>query len=404
MNKSVRSVEGSATLDVLRDALRSALDGTGPAVLPIPADAPAEVQVTYASASASGDLRVNDDVALVLLTSGSTGTPRAVLLTADALAASAAATATRLRGPGSWLLALPPTHVAGVQVLCRAIAAGTEVTAMDLAAGFTPAAFAAAVAQMPAGDCRYASLVPTQLHRLLDDADGTGLAAAARLDAVLVGGAAPSPTLLDRARAAGLAVRVTYGMTETCGGCVYDGVPLDGVHVRTDPSGRIEIAGPVLAAGYLDRPDLDAEAFVTDRDAAGGSSPTRWLRTSDVGALTPAGTLTVLGRADDVIVTGGLNVAPAAVEAELAALDGVGEVCVVGVPDDEWGQVVTAVVVASGAPPTLEAVRDHVARRLSAAAAPRRLVLVDRLPLRGPGKVDRAAALDLLTRTPRTTR
>ncbi|KGM11795.1 AMP-binding enzyme, partial [Cellulomonas carbonis] len=190
--------------------------------------------------------------------------------------------------------------------------------------------------------------------------------------------------LRARATALGLPVVRTYGMTETSGGCVYDGVPLDGVSVRL-VDGAVELAGPVLARGYLGRPDLDAAAFEHD----GGR---RWFRTQDVGSVDAGGRLAVLGRRDDVLVTGGAKVAPTAVEGEVATLDGVGEVCVVGVPDPEWGQAVTAVVVVgtSGRTPSLEEVRAHVARTLGAAAAPRHLVLVDALPLRGPGKVDRA--------------
>jgi len=163
---------------------------------------------------------------------------------------------------------------------------------------------------------------------------------------------------------------------------VYDGVPLTGVRVRVD--GTVHLAGPVLARGYLGRPDLDT-AFQMHDDV-------RWFRTGDLGTLA-RGVLHVRGRVDDVVVTGGVKVAPAAVEAALAAVRGVGEVCVVGVPDDEWGQVVTAVVVpARGAPaPTLAALRDAVVPTLGSAAAPRRLVLADALPQRGPGKVDRAA-------------
>jgi O-succinylbenzoic acid--CoA ligase len=240
------------------------------------------------------------------------------------------------------------------------------------------------------GGPRYTSLVPTQLVRLLQDDAAT--AALRSFDAVLLGGAAASPDLLARARAAEVPVVTTYGMSETCGGCVYDGRPLDGVSVRIDDAGRILLAGPVLADGYLGRPDLDAEAFVR---AAG----TRYLRTTDLGAWTD-GRLTVLGRADDVLVTGGVKVAPAPVEAVLGGVVGVGEVCVVGVPDPQWGQAVVAVVVPrpGTAPPTLAEVRAAVADRLGPAHAPRHLVVTDSLPVRGPGKIDRRAATLLATR------
>lgn len=423
-------------------ALGAALDGTGPAVLPVPADeAPAELSGPVP------DEVVPDEVALVVRTSGSTGAPRDVLLPAAALRASGEATAARLGGHGRWLLALPPVHVAGAQVLVRSLLAGTtpvvmapgpfraeaferavlELDAADVAAPAGPAGSRAAVAATtgaggpPAPRRRYTSLVPTQLHRLL--AAPRTLEALRTFDAVLVGGAATAAGLLADARAAGVRVVTTYGMSETCGGCVYDGVPLDGVDVDVDPvDGRVLLAGPVLATGYRDRPDLDAEAFVR----RGGR---RWLRTGDLGELVPVGAsgtaapgrrsggvatvpaaphdalapradgrvLRVLGRADDMIVTGGAKVAPASVERVLGALDGVADVCVVGLPDPEWGQSVTAVLVLHHGARTLvpDDVRAAVARSLGHAAAPRAVVVVESLPLRGPGKPDRAAVVRL---------
>jgi o-succinylbenzoate---CoA ligase len=250
---------------------------------------------------------------------------------------------------------------------------------------FRPPAFVAATDALPDDLPRYTSLVPTQLVRLLDDPAGTD--ALGRYDAVLVGGAAATPTLLARARAAQVRVVTTYGMTETCGGCVYDGRPLDGVEVTLDDLGRVLLGGPVLAEGYLGRPDLDAVAFV--------GHPRR-LRTQDLGHLVD-GTLTVLGRADDVILSGGANVAPARVEAVLAELPGVAESCVVGVPDAEWGQSVVAVVVLrpGAGSPALDDVRRLVADRVGPTSAPRRLVVVPALPSRGPGKTDRSAVARL---------
>jgi len=386
VSRTLRTVpagpDGAAALLL---ALRAALAGTGPAVLSAP-----EPHAPAPSPTGPPEVpEVPDGVALVVATSGSTGAPRAVMLSARALRASAAATQARLGGPAQWLLTLPPTHVAGLQVLVRSILAGTEPV-VATPGGFRPDAFAADSARLT-GSRRYVSLVPTQLHRLLDDA-GAGLAALTTFDAVLVGGAATGDALLARAAAAGVQVVTTYGMSETCGGCVYDGTPLDGVRLALDDDGRILVAGAVLATGYLGRPDLDALAFTTIHGE-------RWLRTSDLGDLGPAGTgpLGVLGRADDVLVSGGTNVSPAAVERLLLQLPGLGDVCVVGVPDLEWGQLVTAVVVpAPGAPaPELAVLRAHVTRSLGAPSAPRRLVVTDRLPLRGPGKTDRRAATDL---------
>lgn len=372
-----------STVPALTAALAAALDGSGPAVLP--------VDGTEAAPADPGT--VPEDVALLVRTSGSTGTPREVMLTAAALRASGEATAARLAGHGRWLLPLPPAHVAGLQVLARSILAGTEPAV--LAGPFRADAFVASVSAMPGGDGpRYTSLVPTQLHRLLDSPAGT--AALTGFDAVLLGGAASPPALVDRARAAGTRVVTTYGMSETCGGCVYDGVPLDGVTVDLGPDGRITIAGPVLAAGYRGRPDLDAELF-------GVRDGVRRLRTSDLGRWTgdDPPRLEVLGRADDVLVTGGVKVPPAAVERVLSGRPGVGEVLVVGVPDPEWGQALVAVVVpaSTGPAPDLADLRAAARAHLGGPAAPRLLVLVDALPLRGPGKPDRTAAAALAARS-----
>ena len=353
----------------------AALDGTGPALAPLRPGLPATVHART----------VPDDVALVVTTSGSTGEARAVLLGASALRASADAAHERLGGPGRWLLTLPVHHVAGLQVVARSVLSGHAPVVVPVDGGFDPAAVTAALAGLPPEQRpRYGSVVPTQLHRIVAAAP-RDRSPWADLDAILVGAAATPPTLLERARAAGLRVVTTYGATETSGGCVYDGVPLAGVRVRTDDDGLVHLAGPTLARGYLGRPDLDAAAFVT----RGGR---RWFRTGDLGEVAD-GVLRVRGRADDLVVTGGVNVAPAAVEAVLTALPGVAQVCVVGVPDEEWGQQVVAVVVPGegAAVPGLEEVRDVVRRTLGAAAAPRRLVLTGALPERGPGKVDRAA-------------
>lgn len=347
----------------------------------------------------------SDDACVVVPTSGSTGEPRRVKISAAALRASGEATAARLGGHGTWLLALPTTHVAGLQVVARSVLAGTEPLVLDLSAGFRGAGFAGAAGRLPPGR-RLTSLVPTQVHRLLDEARAgspAGLEALAGFDAVLLGGAATAPTVLAALRGAGVRVVTTYGMSETAGGCVYDGRPLDGVRVRT-VDGRVELSGPVLADGYVDDPVATAAAFVTGDAGAAAGAGTRWFRTSDLGEVAADGTLTVLGRADDVVITGGVNVAPAAVEAALTGLDAVGEACVVGLPDPEWGQVVVAVVTVSpGAPDVSEdtllaRARAVVTDTLGAPAAPRHVVVTDALALRGPGKVDRRAVALLAAR------
>jgi O-succinylbenzoic acid--CoA ligase len=367
---------GPAVLALL-PALADALDGRGPAWLPVPAGDERETARLTSALDAGGP--VDDATALVVATSGSTGTPKGALLSAAALRASGAGAYRHLGGPGSWLLALPAHHVAGMQVLVRSVLAGTEPVVVS--PGAAPAELEVALARMPAGR-RYGSLVPTQLVTALDHPGAT--TALASLDALLLGGAATPPALLTRAVAAGITVVRTYGMSETCGGCVYDGVPLDGVAVRIS-GGRVLLGGPTLAAGYRGHPEHPAWA------------EPGWFRTDDAGVLTD-GVLTVLGRLDDAISTGGLTVVPQVVEAALGTHPGVRECVVLGVPDERWGQRVVAVVVPTSQPPSLAELRDHVARTLDRSAAPRELHLRTGLPLRGPGKVDRRALLAELTR------
>ncbi len=357
----------------LYDALRAALAGEGPALLPLPDDA-ADVRRLLAALRPDEPLEdePDDPTALVVPTSGSTGEPKGVLLPAGALTASADAAVERLGGPGRWLLALPVTHVGGLQVVLRALRAGAEPVVA------APAGFARATAALLDGR-RYTALVPTQLRRLLGRPDDC--AALATYDAVLLGGAATPLPLLQQARDAGVRVVTTYGMSETSGGCVYDGVPLPGVGVDVEPGGRVRLSGPVVARGYRLRPDLTGRAFFRGT-----------FRTGDLGALTPDGRLVVSGRADDVIVTGGEKVAPAVVEAALAAHPAVADVAVVGAPDPEWGERVVAVaVLRPGSRLELAEAREHVAARVSRAAAPRELRVVAALPLLPSGKPDRAA-------------
>lgn len=338
-----------------------------------------------------------DGLALTVATSGSTGRPREVALSTEALRASAATSAQRLGGHGGWLLALPLRHIAGIQVLVRSILAGTSPAVLPRAEPFTAAAFADAAATLRATRC-YTSLVPTQLHRLLTG-EALGTDALRAFDAVLVGGASCPPSLLERARASGIRVVTTYGMTETAGGCVYDGVPLDGTRVEVDDSGRIRLTGPTLASGYLI--DDDALARGELRDAIPGDDGTafesragvRWLRGPDLGSLDRDGRLVVSGRADDVIVTGGVKVAPEPIESILAEVAGIREACVVGIADPLWGERVVAVLVPQpgAAIPGLDDLRRHVTEHLGAAHAPSEVVVLDALPTRGPGKVDRQA-------------
>jgi O-succinylbenzoic acid--CoA ligase len=353
------------------DAVRAALDGTAPLAV-LPAGPPAAVDAARAVLRPEEPLEPGTD--LVVVTSGSTSTGRGVLLSAGALRASAAATLDRLGGPGSWLLALPVSAVGGLQVLCRSVLTGREPEVLG-----TGEPLSAAVARLPIGR-RYTSLVPTQLRRYLD----TEADALRAFDAVLVGGAATDAALLARARDEDVRVVTTYGMTETAGGCVYDGRPLDGVEVQVTDGG-VELAGPVLAHGYRLDPAATAEAF------AGG-----WFRTRDAGRLED-GRLTVTGRLDDVVISGGVNVSPAAVEAALREHPHVADAVVVGRADPEWGhRVVAAVVPAAGTTPGLAVLRPWVAERLGPAAAPRELHLLDTVPLLHTGKPDRRAVAALI--------
>nr|WP_221935500.1 o-succinylbenzoate--CoA ligase [Janibacter cremeus] len=370
---------GPAVLEAL-PVLERALTGTAPIHPHASDESPAIPEGT-----------IPQDLAVTVATSGSTGTPKLSLLTAANLIASAEATAERLGGHGQWLLTLPPHHIAGLQVLLRSITAGTTPVVIE-ASEVTPFALVEATAGMSA-ERRYTSLVPTQLARLVDDP--LGLEALRRFDAILVGGAATPAPLLDRARSLGVRVVTTYGMSETAGGCVYNGKPLRGVDVRADDSGVIHLGGPVVAHGYL---GLQTDSFV----AEGGQ---RWFRTGDFGSVDGEGRVTILGRADDVINSGGMKVAPRLVEeAVVAHVPAVTGAVVVGVPDAEWGEIVAlAAVTSPGGPPEglvpevgLTEIREMLRPHLPAHALPRRVLVVAEMPLRGPGKPDRTAVARLL--------
>lgn len=432
-------------------------------------------------------------VDMVLRTSGSTtGTGKLVGVSMDALVASARATHKRLGGPGIWVLALPAYHAAGVQVLVRAAVAGTHVFNAYKEGGFDPQHVAQVIdaACVAAADCDaassfdddavsscaggvggeaegalaaddsgracpvYTSLVPTQLRRALDDEQLRG--ALARLDAVLIGGAAADAQLLEQAKAAGIRVVTTYGMSETCGGCVYDGQPLPGVSMDVDQAtGAIWLSGPMLATGYLGDEERTRRCFVSrpqahcgggtigagetasaaesaeagaagagteagatrpgaeagaggpgaGSDAGAGEPARRWFITSDRGHIVD-GRLQVLGRLDDVIISGGIKVEPGPIEALLALNPLVSECAVVGLPDLQWGQVVTAVVVPASMPglgrvdegAILAQIRVYLEQKLSGAQCPKQVLLADALPYKGIGKVDRRALAQSLAR------
>lgn len=392
--RTVRCDGSPTAVAELTSAIAAVLDGAGPPVLPLGAPGRALLPAAIGPALLPGTAgrallpvaEITGTTAVVVATSGSSGEPRFVELSTSALRASAEATHARL-GATRWLLALPAEHIAGVQVIVRALLAGDAPVMQDVRTGFHAADFAVATARLGAGP-RCTSLVPTQLLRLLD-AGGPAVEALRTYTAVLVGGAALDAGLRVRAEVAGVRVVPTYGMSETASGCVYDGVALDGVRIELDgDDGRVRIGGPILATGYLGLPDESAAAF------AGG-----WFRTADLGRW-HGDRLEVLGRVDDVIVTGGEKVVPAAVERALAAQPGVRGACVVGVPDPEWGHVVAAAVVPDAAAcPDHDRLRDAVRADLGRAAVPRRMLNLPELPLRGVGKPDRAAVTRLFTST-----
>lgn len=315
---------------------------------------------------------VGDGVALVVHTSGTGGVPKLVQFDRPAIDAAVASPTLALDASphDRWLCCLPLAHVGGLLVLLRSVLLGAPITVHPR---FDPGAVAAEA------DSAFVSLVPTMLVRLLDaDAD------LSHFRAILVGGAAVPAWLSDRARAEGANVIETYGLTESCGGVVYDGSPLPGTEVRIDDDGGIQLRGPTVMRGYVDDAEATARAF-TD----GG-----WLLPGDAGWIDGRGRVRVAGRLDDLINTGGEKVWPAEVEAVLQDHPGVAEVAIVGRPDPEWGQCVVAYVVPVDptAPPSLEALRDHVALSLPRHTAPRQLVLVpEGLPRTTSGKVRRAA-------------
>ena len=292
---------------------------------------------------------------VILETSGSTGRPKRVVLSRDAVLASATATAARI-GSGQWWLTLPSSYVAGMMVIVRSLLAGQDPLLGSRRSGHI--------------DAQYVSLVPTQLHRLLD----TDPHLLKGFHTVLLGGGPIDPALRTRADEAGVHVVASYGSSETSGGCVYDGLPLDGVHLRIEPDGRIAIASPALFDRYDGDPALTAKTLV------GG-----WFLTSDYGKIVN-GRLQVTGRTDDVVISGGVNVPTPAVAARLREHPLVDQVEVLGVPHDEWGQAVVAFVVGSI---TRDDARAWVSEVHPREWAPYEVFLTHEIPLLPNGKVDR---------------
>lgn len=355
--------------------IAAALDGTGPALLFLPSE-PTTTREQLLVKLQAADID-DTELALVVPTSGSTGTPRLAMLSGSALRASAEDSATMLGGSGTWVHALASHYIAGLMVVVRSIVAGTPLSVLDSTGGFRPDRFVESVAhaQRNTTSPTMTALVPTQLHRLIASPDA--LNALRSLDAVLVGGAACPAYLLERARNEGVNVVTTYGMTETCGGCVYDGVPYPRTEVRID-DGLIALRGPQLFSGYAGQPDATNAVL---RDG--------WFHTSDRGHLDD-GVLHVLGRSDDVVITGGVNVSLSSVETALHKVPGVHQAAAVAVDDEQWGCQIVGFITAD-TEVAAEDVRSHVRQALGAAATPRQVVIVPQLPTLPSGKPDRQA-------------
>lgn len=362
----------------VRVALGAALLNDGPAVLVRDARA-----VRLSGRGEADVVEVHDDSAVLIQTSGSSGTPKTVELSGETLRSSAVAAHERLGGVGQWLLALPLSYIAGLSVLIRAEVAGIEPAVMP-PGPFDPQLFLEAVATMT-GERKYTSLVPVQLSRVLDFVDDEPQFAPVlhSLNAILIGGQALEPDLADRARVAGVNVVTTYGSSETSGGCVYDGIPLTGVEVVIDEATQeILISGPTLASGYVGNAALTQDKFQIQNNV-------RWYRTGDAGTFQD-GVLSVSGRLDRVIISGGLKVSLDAVEAAVAKLEGYSAATAVNIPDSEWG--VRPGVVVEGIPQNEDAARaeiyDGIVRELGRVAAPKVIVFVPSLPRLTSGKPD----------------
>ena len=419
----------------------------------------------YAAGAGAESVEAAEPIALVVGTSGSTGTPKRTALTARALAASAAATenffGSNSDAASQWFLALPAHYIAGAQVLARSVLAGTTpVIARSVTepVHFSPEVFLQAVERMSSAR-RFVSLVPTQLHKLLESADANPSLGAEIHEAlgsftgILLGGAPASADLLAASTTLGLNTVTTYGSAETAGGCVYSGAVLPGVRVELVPEegmpeesmptapdiegkpaqvGRIWISGAPLASGYIGDATRTAEHFFTAADG------TRWYRTDDYGLLSPANApdstahapdstahapdstahgnaprLQVLGRSDDVLISGGVKISARAVATVLEEHPAVREACIVGLPDARWGTAIAAAVTlvpsADAAAASTEnsralneelcaLLRARCAEKLGAPAAPKQLSILPDFPLTSTGKPDRAKIYSILDR------
>lgn len=378
---SVLVCDAAAPLEVF-EALWNALTAGGPAVVV------RDARATRLVGAGQADItEVPDGTALVIQTSGSTGIPKSVALSADALKASAAMSHERLGGAGQWLLALPLTYIAGISVLVRSIDAN-EAPVLMPSGPFDARTFIDSAAELTA-ERRYTSLVPVQLTRVIElaETDAESADVLRRFNGILIGGQALETDLRSRAQELGLSVYETYGSSETAGGCVYNGIPLEGVDVEIEESGEILIAGPQLASGYLFDDNRTSETF-QNRNGKW------WYRTGDAGVLTD-GVLTVLGRRDRVIISGGLKVDLDAVEAAVRPISACSGAVAIHIPDSEWGVRPAVVVPGEFSVERQDELRaevyDTIVAELGRVAAPKTVSFIADIPRLSSGKPDLVA-------------
>ncbi len=386
---------GADPLDLLAE-LRTALSGIGPALLPRAAESanPHARPEVPQPGHPEPPSEVAKNVALVVETSGSTGAPKRVALSSGALLASAAGTQSALGSAGQWLLSLPTHYIAGVQVLVRSITAEVDPVVLPPGA-FDVDAFVEATAGFRPRVARFTSLVPTQLHRLVEAAEGDRSTrdALRSFDGILVGGQATPSALRDRSLELGIRLIGTYGSSETAGGCVYDGAPIGTTRVEV-VDGQVEIAGPTLAEGYLADPAATDAAFAV-RDGL------RWYRTGDAGDVTD-GILRITGRLDAVIISGGEKVSLDRIEDIARGIPGLHDAVAVSAPDPEWGATPVVFTAADPAIPRESALREALIGSLGRVASRAVLVHLQALPTLPSGKPDRRALAEsaAVTRRP----
>jgi len=349
-------------------------------------------RATQLSATSSAQLtEAPDGTALIIHTSGTTGSPKSVALSAAALRASAEATAKRLGGHGQWVLALPLSFIAGAQVLVRSVLAGTQP--VEVPEGpFDAESFAQAI-DLLIGGRKYSALVPVQLARVVDACEKNPDIARSiqQLNAILIGGQALDSQLRERAHECGLNIVHTYGSSETAGGCVYDGIPLEGVEVEIDPvDSTIAISGAVLAEGYLGDDQRTADVFQIRNGK-------KWYVSEDTGSF-DNGILTVGGRRDRTIISGGIKIDLDAVESLIHRKYKDVEAHAVYIPDLEWGSrpaVIVCGVNADKHESMTDAIHDLIRSELGRAADPAVVRFIEEIPLLPSGKIDRHALTSL---------